>query len=172
MPKLFEEGLGDIASSSLGVGGMVSLVVGVAAFAQIGAGVVIDKFSIKPIWVGVLFIQIPVLILVGMTSQVELLIAAFAVLVIIFGEIPIQDALVARHTPDHLRSRIFGIKFALALGTSALAVPIITGLHASGGSFAWLFGLLAACAMAVAIAAIWLPARPRHLEAGTTANAE
>ncbi len=172
LQKLFDEGLGGVISSPLGVGGMVSLVVGVAAFAQIGAGQIVDRFSIKPVWIGVLLLQVPLLILVGMISQVELLIAAFFVLVIIFGEIPIQDALVARHTPDHLRSRIFGIKFALALGASALAVPIITGLHASGGSFAWLFGLLAACAIAVAIAAIWLPARPRHLEAGTTANAE
>ena len=172
LPKLFTEGLGDVTSSALGVGGMVSLVVGVAAFAQIGAGQIIDKFSIKLVWICVLFLQVPLLVLVGMISQTGLLIAAFAVLVIVFGEIPIQDALVARHTPEHLRSRIYGIKFSLALGASALAVPIIAGLHGTGGGFAWLFGFLAACATAVGLVAIWLPARPRHLEAGTTASTE
>ena len=171
LQKLFTEGLGDIASSQLGVGGMVSLVVGIAAFAQIGAGQMIDKFSIKAVWITALFLQVPLLMLVGMVSQVGLLFATFAVLVIIFGEIPIQDALLTRHTPDHLRSRIFGIKFALALGASALAVPIIAALHTSGGGFAWLFGFLAACAFAVGIAAIWLPARPHHLEAAKTASA-
>ena len=107
-----------------------------------------------------------------MLSEAGLLVAAFVVLVIIFGEIPIQDALLARHTPDHLRSRVYGIKFALALGASALAVPIIAGLHATGGGFEWLFGMLAACAMAVGLAAIWLPSRPLHLEAAANANAD
>ena len=172
LPKLFTEGLGDVTSSALGVGGMVSLVVGVAAFAQIGAGQLIDKFSIKLIWIGVLFLQVPLLIVVGMISQVGLLIAAFAVLVIIFGEIPIQDALLARHTPEHLRSRIYGMKFSIALGASALAVLIIAGLHGTGGGFAWLFGMLAACAMVLGMAAMWLPTRPRHLEVGATASAE
>lgn len=167
LPKLFTEGLGDVTSSRLEIGGMVSLVVGVAAFAQIASGQLIDKFSIKMVWIAALFLQVPLLIVVGMISQMGLLIAAFAVLVIIFGEIPIQDALLTRHTPDHLRSRIFGIKFALALGASALAVPIIATLHATGGGFAWLFGMLAACALVVAFAAIWLPSRPHHLEAAT-----
>ena len=172
LPKVFTEGLGDVTSSALEVGGMVSLVVGVAAFAQIAAGQMIDKFSIKAVWIGALFLQVPLLIVVGMISQVGLLIAAFAALVVIFGEIPIQDALLARHTPDHLRSRVYGIKFALALGASAMAVPIIAGLHATGGGFEWLFGMLAACAVTVGLAAIWLPARPLHLEAAANANAD
>jgi MFS family permease len=172
LSKLFEEGLGDIASSPLEIGGIVSLVVGVAAFAQIVSGHLIDKYPAKLVWIGALFLQVPLLIIVGMISEIGLLIVAFAALVIIFGEIPIQDALLSRHTPDHLRSRIFGLKFALALGASALAVPIIAGLHATGGGFTWLFVMLAACALVVAIAAIWLPSRPHHLEAAAAANAD
>ena len=170
LPKLFEEGLYDITSSGLGVGGLVSLAIGVAAFTQIASGLLVDRFPIKTVWIGALFLQVPLLIVVGLISQVGLLIAAFALLVIIFGEIPIQDALLTRHTPDHLRSRIFGLKFALALGASALAVPIIAALHAPGGGFIWLFAMLAGCALTVGFAAIWLPMRPRHLEAGATAG--
>jgi len=170
LPKLFEEGLYDITSSGLGVGGLVSLAISVAAFTQIASGLLVDRFPIKTVWIGALFLQVPLLIVVGLVSQVGLLIAAFALLVIIFGEIPIQDALLTRHTPDHLRSRIFGLKFALALGASALAVPIIAALHAPGGGFIWLFAMLASCALAVGFAAIWLPMRPRHLEAGAAAG--
>ncbi len=172
LPKLFEEGLGDIASSGLGVAGMVALAISIAAFTQIATGLLIDKFPTKTVWIATLFLQVPLLIVVGLVSQVGLLIAAFALLVIIFGEIPIQDALLTRHTPDHLRSRIFGLKFALALGASALALPIIALLHTTGGGFIWLFVMLAACALAVAFAAIWLPMRARHLEAGAAAGAD
>ena len=170
LPKLFEEGLDDITSSGLGVGGMVSLAIGGAACTQIATGLLVDRFPIKTVWIGALYLQVPLLIVVGLVSQAGLLIAAFALLVIIFGEIPIQDALLTRHTPDHLRSRIFGLKFALALGASALAVPIIAALHAPGGGFIWLFAMLAGCALTVGFAAIWLPMRPRHLEAGATAG--
>jgi len=64
------------------------------------------------------------------------------------------------------------LKFALALGASALAVPIIAALHATGGGFTWLFAMLAACALAVGCAAIWLPMRPHHLEAGAVSGAD
>jgi MFS family permease len=164
LPKLFEERLGDLAGSPLGVGGLVSLVVGIAAFAQIAAGHLIDRFSPKLVWIGLLLVQVPLLVVIGMISQTGLLIVSFVALVIIFGEIPIQDTLLARHTPEHLRSRVFGLKFALALGASALAVPIIVGLHTTEGGFTWLFGLLAACALTLGAIAFWLPARPHHLE--------
>ncbi len=172
LPKLFEERVGDVTASALGVGGLVSLVVGVAAFAQIAAGLLVDKFSVKRVWIVTLLLQVPLLILVGMISQTGLLIAAFVVLVIIFGEIPIQDALLARHTPEHLRSRVYGIKFAVALGASALAVLVIAALHAAGGGFSWLYGLLAACALVLGAAAFWLPDQPRHLEAEAPASLE
>jgi len=164
LPKLFEERLGDFTASTISVGGLVSLVVGIAAFAQIASGFLVDRFSVKRVWIVTLLLQVPLLIVVGMISQTGLLIAAFVVLVIIFGEIPIQDALLARHTPEHLRSRVYGIKFAIALGASAVAVLIIAALHSAGGGFSWLYGLLAACALVLGAAAFWLPDRPRHLE--------
>ena len=115
--------------------------------------------------------QVPLLILVGLFAQSGMLIAAFAALIIVFSEIPIQDALLARHAPEHLRSRLYGLKFSLALGAGALSVVIIASLHGAGG-FTWLFGLLAACALVLGTAAFWLPARPHHLEAQATAGAE
>lgn len=170
LPKLFDEGLGSLTSSVFGVGSMVTLVVAVAAFAQLVTGRLIDKYPIKLVWIIVLFSQVPLLILVGLISDLGLLIAAFAVLIMTFSEIPIQDALLARHTPEHMRSRIYGIKFSLALGASALAVPIVSALLGGGGGFAWLFGLLALCAFTVGFAALWLPNRT-HVPAETKAAA-
>lgn len=163
LPKLFDEGLSSITSSPLGVGGMVTLVVTVAAFAQIGAGQLIDKFSPKLIWIVALFSQVPLLVLVGIITDIHLVITTFIVLIIIFGEIPIQDALLARNTPEHLRSRVYGIKFSLALGASALAVPIVSAFHGTSGGFSWLFGLLALCALLVGVLALWLPGRFHNL---------
>ena len=38
LPKLFDDGLAGIADGALGVGALVSLVIAIAAFAQIGVG--------------------------------------------------------------------------------------------------------------------------------------
>ena len=122
-------------------------------------------------WIATLFLQVPLLIVVGLVSQVGLL-RGLRLAGDHFRRDPDSDALLTRHTPDHLRSRIFGLKFALALGASALALPIIALLHTTGGGFTWLFVMLATCALAVGFAAIWLPMRPRHLEAGATAGAD
>lgn len=157
LPKLFEEGLGSLGSSFLEVGLIVSAIVGVAAFSQIIVGHLIDRFPAKPIWIAMLLAQAPLLILVGMTFETGLVIVTFAAMVLILGEIPIGDALVARYTAEAWRSRVYGVKFTVALGASAVATPLVAFMHASGGGFTWLFVLLAAFAAIVGMAAFWLP---------------
>ena len=61
MPKLFEEGLGSLADSILGVGLLVSLVIGISAFGKIIVGHLIDRMRIKYVWIGMLFVQVPLL---------------------------------------------------------------------------------------------------------------
>ena len=157
LPKLFDEGLGLLADSVLGVGVMVSVVVAVAAFTQIIVGHLIDKVSIKYVWAVMLFAQVPLLAVIGWTSEAGMLIVAFAAMVMIVGEVPISDALVARHTNDSWRSRIYGVKFLFGLGASALAPFLIVLLHAEDGGFYWLFLAFAGMALIVAFATLCLP---------------
>jgi hypothetical protein len=65
------------------------------------------------------------------------------------------------HTDDAWRSRIFGVKFLFGLSASALAVPLVAVLHGYGGGFFWLFLILAAMALVIAVAVFWLPGRAR-----------
>jgi len=161
MPKLFEEGLGSLADSILGVGLMVFLVLAVSAFGQIIVGHLIDKMRIKYVWIAMLFVQVPLLAVIGMTSEAGMLIVTFAAMLMIIGEVPIADTLVARHTEDAWRSRIYGVKFLFGLGASALAVPLIAVLHGSDGGFMWLFLIFAAMAFVIGVAVFWLPGRAR-----------
>jgi MFS family permease len=158
LPKLFEEGLTMMRSSTLGVGGLVSVVIAIAAFAQVGVGYLIDKFPIKPIWITIMLLQAPFLVLAGMTQNVVMVAVSLVMMILILGEVPIQDALIARYARESWRSRAYAVKFLLALSTAPLAVPIIALLHGATGNFSLLFIMMGGFAVAVAVVALWLPA--------------
>ena len=160
LPKLFDEGLTGIVDGALGVGGLVSLVIAVAAFAQIGVGWLIDRYPAKPVWIAVLFAQAPLIAAAGLLAGHGLVIVALAMMMVVVGEIPIQDALVTRYTAEGWRARIFGVKFLLGLGASAVAAPLVAGLHGVSGGFLWLFVGLGGSAALVGIIAFWLPGGP------------
>ena len=157
LPKLFDEGLTGIADGALGVGGLVSLVIAVAAFAQIGVGWLIDRYPAKPVWIAMLFAQAPLIAAAGLLAGHGLVIVALAMMMVVVGEIPIQDALVTRYTAEGWRARVFSIKFLLGLGASAVAAPLVAGLHGVSGGFLWLFVGLGGSAALVGIIAFWLP---------------
>ncbi len=157
LPKLFDDGLAGIADGALGVGALVSLVIAIAAFAQIGVGWLIDRYPAKPVWIAVLFAQAPLIAAAGVLAGHGLIVVALAMMMVVVGEIPIQDALVTRYTAEKWRARIFGIKFLLGLGASAVAAPLVAGLHGISGGFLWLFVGLGGSAALVGIIAFWLP---------------
>ena len=133
------------------------MVIAIAAFAQIGVGWLIDRYPAKPVWIAVLFAQAPLIAAAGMLAGHGLIVVALAMMMVVVGEIPIQDALVTRYTAESWRARIFGVKFLLGLGASAVAAPLVAGLHGVSGGFLWLFVGLGGSAALVGIIAFWLP---------------
>jgi MFS family permease len=161
LPKLFDDGLRAMEISTFEVGALVSMVVAVAAFAQIGAGWLIDRYPAKPVWVLVMLGQIPLLILAGVATEYGLLIVAVAMMVMVISEIPVEDSLLVRYTVDAWRSRIYSVKFLLSLGAAAITPLIVGVMHELGGGFFWLFVALGGCAAVVAVAAFWMPGEAR-----------
>ena len=63
----------------------------------------------------------------------------------VFGAIPFTDALIVRYVDDRMRSRVAGVRLAIAFGVSSLAVWLLGPLVKANG-FAFLLGLMAAIA--------------------------
>jgi MFS family permease len=162
MPKVFDERLGDLTTTTLGIGGMISAIYAVAAFAQIAVGHLIDRYPLKPIFLVVVSLQVPMFLAVSALAGPAMVGGALAIMVLVFGEIPIGDTLVARHTSDAWRSRIYAAKYVLALGVSAITVPFIALVHGSGGGFAVMFTTLAGLAAVVAASTLLLPSERRR----------
>src|SRR3546814_12320663 len=81
---------------------------------------------------------------------------AMTFMLLVFGQIPINDALLARITKTEYRSRIFAVRFVLALGVSAVAVPFIAVMHSPVG-FDGMFLTLCGIAALLFLAVLMLP---------------
>ena len=157
LPKIFDERLTGLATTTLGVGSLASVVFAVAAFSQIAVGYLIDRFPIKPVLVVVVGAQIPLMLLAAGAHDGVMLGVAVIMMALVFGEIPIHDALIARFTSDAWRSRVYAIKYVITLGVSALAIPLVSLTHRSEGGFVTLFVLMAAFVVIILTAVAFLP---------------
>ncbi len=159
LPKVFDERLGGIALTTIGVGAMASIVYAVAGFIQIVVGKLVDRYPVRPIFIGITGAQVLTLIVAAYATDWAMFLIALCIMLLVFGQIPIADTLVARFTPDEYRSRVYSVKYLLTLGVSSMAVPAIAILHGVGDGFATLFFALAACALLVWLATLALPGR-------------
>ena len=157
-PKVFDLGLGALAGSGLSIGALLAIVYLVAALSQLVVGNLIDRYPIKPVFLVVVALQVPALALAGLAVELPLYVIAFVVMIAVFGQIPIHDTLVARYSADAWRARIYGIKYLLSFGVSALAVPLVAVMHDWTAGFGTLFALLAGLASVILAALYFMPA--------------
>jgi MFS family permease len=159
VPKVLQEALPGATPSVAAAGGLASLIFACAAFAQIAVGGMIDRYPIRRVALAVAGAQVPLFLLLGWLSGPGAVALLLFLMLFVFGEIPISDALVARYATAAWRARLYALKYVLSLGVSVAAVPSVAWLHRPGAGFGGLFALLAACMVAVVLAAAFLPGR-------------
>lgn len=155
LPKLFEERLSDTVGIAE-IGMYATIVFGIAAFAQIPIGRLLDRLGAKPIMITMTCLQVILLVTIAQLHGIVAVIVAIPLMLAVFGEVPVTTWLVGRYVPPRWRSRAYSVQFLLALGVSSAVVPIIAILHGYTGSQTALFLALAGCMAVVCLAAIAL----------------
>lgn len=166
MPKLFAERLlqpGEF--SALGAGGLVSLVYLIAAAAQVLGGYLADRHTARSVYVGIYAILTPLLLVAAGMSGYGLVAVLAAIVFLQTGGIPVENVLLARYSPPDRRGTVYGVKFVIAFGLAALAVPMVAALYEFAGGFFWVLVTLGGLAAVVALVSMFLPAvaRPASL---------
>ncbi len=164
LPKVFDERLGDLAGSASQIGGYAFAVFAVAAFAQLVVGYLVDRHSLRVVFAVVAGLQAVFFAAMVPLTGVAALVVSVAFMLVVFGQIPINDVLVGRATKSAWRSRAFALRYVVTFSTSAAAVPLIAWVHTRGG-FSTLFLVLSVAAAAIFFAVLLLP-RSRHTAAG------
>jgi MFS family permease len=156
LPKVFEERLGDLGLSATLVGWYAFNVFATAAFGQLIVGFFVDRFSIRMVFAIVAALQaIFFAVMPGLTGWRALFIA-LAFMLVVFGQIPINDVLISRITRSEWRSRVYALRYIVTFSVMASSVPIIAWIHARWG-FDSLFIMLSAAATGIFGSVILLP---------------
>jgi MFS family permease len=176
LPKILAEALaGSAAPALFSAGTLAAAIFAIAAFAQIVTGRGIDRGSPRGLMLILASGQLLLFALLAQTAGWPVLLLGFLVMPLVFGEIPVHDALVAHYGAPQWRARIYGLKYVLSLGVSSAAVPLIAWLHLAGApggnGFVVVYWVLAGSAALVVVASLLLPGR-REMAAQARAGAE
>ncbi len=163
LPKVFADMTPAITGgTAAGAGILVTIVYVVSAVGHVVGGWLADRYPAKPIYVFGWLAQVPLLALCANADNWMLFATVTAAAFINIGVTPAENLLLVRYTPGKWRATAFGAKFVLALGVSALAVPLVGVIYDRTGSFYWFFVTLSALAVVIALASLLLPGERRR----------
>ena len=157
--ELMADRLRAVTTDPAAIGGLLGLVYVVASFAQIIVGRAIDRYPLKNLFLFITLMQIPLFLIAAVATGWAFYAVAIAFMAFVFGAIPFTEAVIVRYVDDRMRSRVAGVRLAIAFGVSSLAVWALGPLVKANG-FGFLLALLAALAAVGAIAVTRLPAQP------------
>ncbi len=141
------------------LGLLLAAVYAVASLAQVVVGRLIDRYPLRPLWVGIVLVQVPLLGLAAHAQGWWLFVALAACMAFIFGAIPFTDATIVRFVDDRMRSRVAGLRLAISLGISSAAVWAL-GPVVKATSFGTLFTVMAVVALCTAGFVLLMPGEP------------
>jgi len=156
LPKVFDERLAGLAGSATEIGGYAFLVFGVAGLAQLVVGYLVDRHSVRAVFAFVAGLQAVFFAVMYQLTGLAALVVALAFMLVVFGQIPINDVLVGRIANSAWRSRLYAIRYIVTFSVMASTIPVIAGIHASWG-FSALFAVMAVAAGCILAAVLLLP---------------
>ncbi len=159
LPKVFDDRLGDLATTTSAVGAWSFIVFIIAAVAQILVGHMLDRYPLKPVYFLVVGLKIPALVIAAYAFGADMLVSSIFVMFVVFGTIPIHDTIIGRYATPEWRGRVYAVKYLVGLGVAASAIPMVGWLYDSTGGFETMFLLLAGSAAVVTTCALCMPSR-------------
>ncbi len=155
--ELLRERLAAVTTDPALLGLLLAMVYGLAATSQVIVGLCIERVAMKPLFAGLAGAQVIFLALAAQTQGWVFYACLLACMVAIFAVIPFGDIVVARYVDDGMRSRVAGMRIAIAFGVGGLAVYLLGPIVKAAG-FAVLLNTMAAIACVTVLAFLALPA--------------
>ena len=152
LPKIVEERAGsDI--SLLVVGGLTTAVFLCGGLAQMAVGRLVERFPPHILLAVIAAMQFTGVVWATYASGPIVLIALAFTMASIYGQITVNDIVIARYTADAWRGRVYAVRYFLTFMISGAAVSMIGVLYSRGG-FGLVLGVTAFVALAMLIAVV------------------
>ncbi|HEX2544141.1 MAG TPA: MFS transporter [Ramlibacter sp.] len=158
--ELLTDRMRSILQDPAHLGVLLALVYTAASFSQLAVGHLIDRVALKSLYLAVIGVQ-AVLLTVSLAADGWVFyVLQFLFMASIFGAIPFTDAMIVRFVDDSMRSRVSGMRLAVSLGASSLAVWLIGPVVKQAG-FSALLGVMAVVSVITLLVVSQLPVTPK-----------
>ena len=152
LPKIVDERVGN-GISLIAVGGLTTAVFLCGALAQITVGRLVERFPLHVLFAISAVLQFTGVVWAAYASGVSLLFALAFTMAAIYGQITLNDLVIARYTADAWRGRVYAVRYFLTFMVSGVAVSMIAFLYGRGG-FDLVLGATALIALGFLVAVI------------------
>ena len=152
LPKIVDERVGN-GISLLMVGGVTTAVFLCGAVAQLTVGRLVERFPLHILFAIAAVMQFSGVLWAAYASGISLIFALAFTMAAIYGQITLNDLVIARYTADAWRSRVYAVRYFLTFMVSGVAVSMIALLYARGG-FNLVLGATAVIALGFLVAVL------------------
>jgi MFS family permease len=151
LPKIVDERITGI--SLVEVGGLTTAVFLCGAIAQLTVGRLVERFPPHILFAMLAIMQFCGVVWSAYAQGTTLLFALAFTMAAIYGQITVNDLILARYSADAWRARLYAVRYFVTFMISGVAVSMIALLHARGG-FGLVLGVTAVVALGFLIGAI------------------
>jgi MFS family permease len=151
LPKIVDERVTGI--SLIEVGGLTTAVFLCGALAQITVGRLVERFPLHILFAISAVMQFTGVVWSVYASGVALLLALAFTMAAVYGQITLNDLVIARYTADAWRGRVYAVRYFLTFMVSGVAVSMIAFLYGRGG-FNLVLGTTAVIALGFLVAVL------------------
>jgi MFS family permease len=163
LPKIVDERISGI--SLLEVGGLTTAVFLCGAVAQLTVGRLVERFPPHILFAILAIMQFSGVVWSAYASGATLLFALAFTMAAVYGQITVNDLILARYSADAWRARIYAVRYFVTFMISGVAVSMIAFLHARGG-FGLVLDVTAVVALGFLIGAIAIAILANGVEKG------
>jgi MFS family permease len=156
MPKLFAERLSGITVNAALLGVIVAGTYVFGALAQYIIGHLLDKHSLKTLFLPLALTLAPLLYFSASLSGLPLVLICIGIVICIFGQVTVNDAMIGKYTSDEWRARAYSVRYFLGFTAAGVSVGVVATLHERGG-FGLMLQALGGLCVLVIVGAICFP---------------
>jgi len=164
LPKLMEERLASSPDLLPVVGMLAFLATLCGGLTQFSVGQMIDRFTLKTVFLPLALLLAPCLVLLAFASGWWVLPLSALVAAAIFGQVTVNETMTARYVAPALRVKLYSIRFTIGFLGAAAASPLVGYLHAATQGLVAPLLLLALAGAVTLVCALFFPNRPEELQ--------
>ncbi len=132
LPKIVEERLGQDMPFIV-VGGLATAVFICGALAQLAVGRLVEWIAPHLLLAIIVAIGLVGILWAAMTTGPALMAALALVMVSIYGQVTVNDMVIARYSADAWRGRVYAVRYFLLFVSAGAAVAMVARFHQQGG---------------------------------------